>query len=147
MIFADMVWPAVYITSSIYKFWFIVFITIIVEAFCIKYFLVVSFKKSLLISAVGNVISGFAGTSIFMVLMLLIDAFIEYLTGSSFTIFDWVISYFVLCFGSILLEILVIKLIWKFDFKRLIIPLSVGNILTYLIIFYLNNFNIFYKGL
>ncbi len=148
MIIADMVWPAIFIAGSVFQFWFVVIITIIVEALCIIFFLRVSFPVSILISTIGNIVSGLFGTIFFTIFMIFIELPIDLLIkGFSFSFTDWILSYIVMCFGSILIEILTVKLIWKFNFKKLLLPLSIGNVLSYLIIIYLNNFNFFYKGL
>ena len=35
----DMVWPALYVSATFWKFWFLIIGTIVIELFVIKYFL------------------------------------------------------------------------------------------------------------
>ncbi|MFI5145528.1 MAG: hypothetical protein ACHQJ4_08010 [Ignavibacteria bacterium] len=148
MIIADVIWPAIYICSTRFNFWFSVIITILVEAVFLKIFLRITVLKSLTISAAGNVISGIFGTIFFTIFLALFEGIIDLIiNGFSFSPASWILSYIVLCAGSILIEMSAIKIIWKYDFKNLWKPVSIGNVLSYLIIIYLNNFNIFYKGI
>lgn len=147
MIIADLIWPAAYIVGDILTFWYIVFITIAVEAAAIKIFLSSSISKSILISVTGNLVSAIIGTGVMLFISLLLEGAIGMVFQfEAFTAVSWIYNYVLLCFGSILIEILIIMFIWKYPFKILIIPLSIGNVLSYLIIFYLINFNIFHHG-
>ncbi|RPI17065.1 MAG: hypothetical protein EHM58_10545 [Ignavibacteriae bacterium] len=147
MIIADLIWPAAYIVGDILTFWYIVILTIAFEAAAIKIFLSVPVLKSILISLVGNIVSAIMGTLLFMFLSLIIEGAIGLVFQlDSFSTVSWILNYIFMCFGSILIEILVVMAIWKYSFKKLFIPLSIGNVLSYLIIFYLINFNIFHHG-
>lgn len=44
-----MVWPALYVSETFWKFWFLVIGTIVIELFVIKYFLKFSWKNLFLL--------------------------------------------------------------------------------------------------
>jgi len=131
-ILLDMVWPALYVSQSLYKFWFLVFGTIILEAFVIRYFLKFSWTKSVIASSIGNSVSGFVGTFVMMWAMLfwdlLADNFVPY---GTFGMINWIVTYILMCLGSVFLETLTIKIIYKEKIKRLFLPMMTGNFLSY----------------
>lgn len=132
-----MVWPAIYVYDEVWRFWFLVFVTIVIETFTIMAMLKYSLKKSLIASVVGNLVSGLVGTFVMMWAMLiwhlLADNFVPHAT---FDIINWVATYILMCLGSVFIETLTIKLIFKDTIKRLFIPLVIGNLLTYSFIAY-----------
>ncbi|OIV44014.1 hypothetical protein [Flavobacterium johnsoniae] len=132
MISLNMVWPAIYVYDEIWRFWFLVFVTIIIETFTIMAMLKYSLKKAIIASVVGNLISGLVGTFVMMWAMLfwhlVADNFVPHAT---FDIINWVATYILMCLGSVFLEVLTIKLIFNDTIKKLFIPLLIGNLLTY----------------
>lgn len=132
-----MVWPAIYVYDEVWRFWFLVFATIVIETFTIMAMLKYSLKKSFLASVIGNLVSGLVGTFVMMWAMLfwhiLADNFVPHAT---FDIINWVATYVLMCLGSVLIETLTIKLIFKDTIRRLFIPLLIGNLLTYSFIAY-----------
>lgn len=144
----DFIWPSLYIASSVFQFWFLILATIIIEAICFKYFAKTEFKRSIAVSVVGNLVSGLIGTVFMATASILYHTIADTLLfESTFNPVNWIASYLIMCFGSILLELFAVKLIWKYKFKDLILPLGIGNILSYTVIIALNNFNFFYKGI
>ena len=132
MILLNMVWPAIYVYDEVWRFWFLVFATIVIETFTIMALLKYSLQKSFLASVIGNLVSGLVGTFVMMWAMLfwhlLADRFVPQAT---FDIINWVATYILMCLGSVLIETITIKLIFKETIKRLFIPLLIGNALTY----------------
>ena len=132
-----MVWPAIYVYDEVWRFWFLVFATIVIETFTIMGMLKYSLKKSFLASVIGNLVSGLIGTFVMMWAMLfwqlLADNFVPHAT---FDIINWVATYILMCLGSVFIETLTIKIILKDTLKRLFIPLLIGNLLTYSFIAY-----------
>ena len=137
MILLNMVWPAIYVYDEVWRFWFLVFATIVIETFTIMGMLKYSLKKSFLASVIGNLVSGLIGTFVMMWAMLfwhlLADNFVPHAT---FDIINWVATYILMCLGSVFIETLTIKIILKDTLKRLFIPLLIGNLLTYSFIAY-----------
>lgn len=136
-IFLDMVWPAIFVSTTFYKFWYLVIGTIIIETFVIKLFLKFDWKKSIIASIVGNCVSGFIGTFIMIWAMLfwhlVADNFVPH---GTFSTTNWVATFVLMCLGSVLLETLAIKILYKKKIKKLFLPMLTGNFLSYLFIAY-----------
>lgn len=132
MILLNMVWPAIYVYNEVWRFWFLVFATVIIETFTIMAILRYSIRKSFFASVIGNLVSGLIGTFVMMYAMLfwhlVVDSFVPHAT---FDIINWVATYILMCLGSVFIETLTIKLIFKDTIKRLFFPLLIGNLLTY----------------
>ena len=132
-----MVWPAIYISEELWRFWFLVIATIVIETFTIKAMLNYDYKKSFFASVIGNLVSGFIGTFLMMWVMLawhlVADNFMPHAT---FDKLNWVATYVLMCLGSVFIETLTIKLIFKDTIRRLFVPLLIGNMLTYSFIAY-----------
>ena len=134
IVLLDMVWPAFYVSATFWKFWFLVIGTIIIELFVIKRFLKFSWKKSFYASLIGNCVSGFVGTFVMMWAMLFWHLIVDNFLNGTFNIFNWVATYILMCLGSVFLETLTIKIIYKETIKRLFAPMMVGNVLSYIFI-------------
>jgi len=132
-----MVWPAIYVYDEIWRFWFLAFATIVIETFTIMAILKYSLQKSFLASVVGNLISGIVGTFVMMWAMLFWHLIADnFLPHATFDIINWIATYILMCLGSVFIEILTIKLIFRETIKKLFIPLLIGNLLTYSFIAY-----------
>jgi hypothetical protein len=134
LVLLDMVWPAIYVSETFWKFWFLVVGTIIIELFVIKYFLKFSWKKSFLASLVGNCVSGFIGTLFMTFAMLFWHLFADMVLGGTFNIVNWIATYVLMCLGSVFLETLAIKIIYNVPIRKLFLPMMVGNVLSYIFI-------------
>lgn len=134
IVLLDMVWPALYVSATFWKFWFLVIGTIIIELFVIKHFLKFSWKKSFYASLIGNCVSGFVGTFVMMWAMLFWHLIVDNFVQGTFNIINWVATYILMCLGSVFLETLTIKIIYKETIKRLFPPMMVGNVLSYIFI-------------
>jgi hypothetical protein len=133
---SDMVWPAVYLSQTLWKFWFLVIGTIIIETFVIKYFLRFNWKKAFMASFIGNCVSGFVGTFIMVWGMLFWHLIVDQFVNGTFNLINWIATYVLMCLGSVFLEALAIKLIYKEKIKRLFVPMLTGNFLSYVFIAY-----------
>lgn len=127
-----MVWPAIYVSETFWQFWFLIIGTIVIEIFVIKYFLKFSWTKSFISAVVGNFVSGIVGTFVMMWAMLfwhlIADNFVPH---GTFDFINWIATYLLMCLGSVFLETLTIKIIYKEKVKRLFLPLLTGNLLSY----------------
>lgn len=133
----NMVWPALYVSAELGKFWYLVFATILIELVVIKVFLKFSWTKSFIASMVGNTVSGLVGIFLMMFPMILWHALVDGLVpNATFDIINWVATFILMCFGSVAVEALTIKFLYKESFKRLFLPISTGNLLTYVFIAY-----------
>ncbi len=132
-----MVWPAIYICEELWRFWFLVFATIVIESFTIKAMLNYGYKKSFLASIIGNLVSSLIGTFLMMWAMLAWHLIADnFMPQATFDKLNWVSTYILMCLGSVFIETLAIKLIFKDTVKRLFIPLLIGNLFTYTFIGY-----------
>jgi amino acid permease len=75
-----MVWPAIYAADALLQTWYLIFLTIIIEALTLKYYAEVNFSYSLLTSVIANGFSAIIGTIIMIPGMLIyhiiVDTFI-----------------------------------------------------------------------
>lgn len=58
---ANVIWPAIYVLDSYYRFWYLAIITIIIEAYILTKAIKSGLKKAFLISSVANVFSATVG--------------------------------------------------------------------------------------
>jgi hypothetical protein len=134
-ILGNMVWPALYISEELRNFWFLIFGTVAIEIFIIKAFLKYPWTKSVISSVIGNLVSGIIGTFVMIWAMLAWHAVVDdFLPHATFDTINWVATYLLMCGGSVLLEALTIRIIYKDNLKRLFLPLLTGNLLTYIFI-------------
>jgi hypothetical protein len=133
-IFANMVWPALYVGATFGRFWFLVIGTIVIESVLLRRFLRISWKESLLLSSVGNIFSGAVGTIAMMVAMLFWHIIVDNLTDSTFHMLNWVATYVIMCLGSIFLEVVAVKKMCTLPTRKLFPLMLIGNILSYIFI-------------
>lgn len=126
-----MVWPALYVSQTLWKFWFLVIGTIVIELFVIKYYLCFSWKKSFFASLIGNCVSGFIGTFIMTWAMLGWHIIVDPILNGTFNSFNWIATYILMCLGSVYLETHTVSLIYKEPAKKLFLPMLTGNFLSY----------------
>jgi hypothetical protein len=136
VIFLDMVWPAIYVSQTFWKFWFLVLGSIVIEFFVIKYFLKFSWKKSFFASLIGNCVSGLLGTFLMTFAMLFWHLIVDNFVNGTFNTINWVATYILMCLGSVFLETFTIKIIYKEPIKKLFLPMLTGNLLSYAFIAY-----------
>lgn len=104
----NFVWSGTLIGQSFVRFWYIIPVTIVIEMVLIKLMTSHSWGKSLLISLVGNLVSGVIGTIVTGSASILVD----FLFGSHFfpTMFlTWILMFA----GSFGLEYLTVRWILK----------------------------------
>lgn len=132
MTLLNLVWPAIYVYDEVWRFWFLVFVTIVVETFTLMAMLKYSLQKSFLAAVIGNLVSGVIGTFVMRWAMLFWHLIADnFVPSATFGTINWIVTYVFMCLGSVFIETLTIKLIFKETIKRLFIPLLIGNLLTY----------------
>lgn len=91
-----------------------------------------TYKKSFKASVIGNLASGVIGSFLMMWAMLawhlVADSFMPQAT---FDNLNWAATFILMCLGSVLIETLTVKMIFKDTIKKLFVPLLIGNLLTY----------------
>lgn len=128
----NIIWPAIYVYQELEAFGFFVFVTIFIETCALWFMLKYSFQQSLLASIVGNLVSGLVGSFVMMWGMVLWHALADrFVPDATFGDINWVATFVLMCLGSVLIETLAVKLLFKDTIKRLFLPLLIGNLLTY----------------
>lgn len=134
MTILNMIWPAIYVVEELYHFWYIVFFTIVIEMFLLKWILKVKYSKALLMSVLGNLISGVVGTYIMMWSMLFWHILVGQIFGSIFNAFNWIMTFVLLFTGSVFLEVAFIVYWFEYKVKPVLKSMLLGNALSYVMI-------------
>lgn len=78
---ADVVWPALYVADSHFRFWYVVVVGLLLEAAVLRWKLLPTMKKALLVSTVANAISATVGIYVLAFGMLgwhlVVDRFLD----------------------------------------------------------------------
>ncbi len=126
-----MIWPAIYVSDTYWRFWFLIIATIVLELFVLKYFLKFSWIKSLGATIIGNLVSGFIGTFVMMWGMLVWHFGADQILNGTFNPVNWIATYIIMCMGSVVLELFTVKAIFKESSRKLFFPLLLGNAFSY----------------
>ncbi len=126
LVLLNLAWSGIVVWQSFVGFWFIIPATIAIEMVIIKLMTPHSWGKSLLISIVGNLVSGVIGTIVIGWASMLVDL----MFGSS--LFPTMIITWILMFaGSFGLEYLTVRWIFKDKSRALMWAVFSGNVLSY----------------
>ena len=134
-LFADVIWPAIYIAESHFHFWYVVVIGMLLEAGIIYWRLIPSIKKALLISFVSNAVSATIGVYLLVYGMLGWHLYFDGLIGGTFAEFNKIATIFIMMSGSTFIEMLVTRLIWKYPMGKTLFVFIIGNLLSYAVVF------------
>lgn len=128
---ADMLLPITFVVSAQFA-WYMVVLTLFVEVALLMYYLKIRVRKAFLMILVANLISALAGTPLISLGLwyLLISGFV----GGALSLTNQIATLILMFLGSIAIELITIKLLWKYKFKELLPPLAWGNFFSYLII-------------
>lgn len=120
---ANIIWPALFVAETLLTSLSAIALSLFIEAVFFHEFLkTITWPKALLMSCIGNVASTLVGT----IVMTLILGFIPLPLNPSFV---------AIYLGSCLIEFLTIKLIFRYTFKQLWLPIFAGNFITYVLAF------------
>jgi len=134
-IYSNIVWPGFLVTQQIFTSWFIIIISMIIEALFFYWLLWnISLLKALLMSIIGNIASAFVGATIMSLSMMLWDFLFAQIPGGTSDWFNIIATYIIMYIGTSLIELVTIKLIFKYSAKQIWIPVFLGNFLTYIIV-------------
>ena len=131
MIILDMVWPALYVADEMWHLWYLIFLTIVIEAAVIKIMFKTKIGTSILISAVANIASGLAGVYVLPLVLILWHLLVDWFLNGTFNVFNWVATFILMFAGSVVLEVFIVRWFWKLDKRKLWIAMFWGNLLTY----------------
>lgn len=128
---ADVVWPALYVADSHYRFWYVVIIGLLLEAGVLRLRLIPSIKKAILVSLVVNAISATVGVYILAFCMLGWHLIVDNFVQGTFAAFNKIATIVIMLVGSVFLETLAARAIWKYPLRETFPALFLGNILSY----------------
>jgi hypothetical protein len=119
------------------KLWYSIFLTILVEWMLLQWMLHLPKGKSFLISLFGNIVAGLSGIFVMPFIMLFWHLMADFLFGGTFNFPNWVATYIMMCFGSVIIEALVVRIFWGISFKKLLVPMTIANSCSYLLLLFL----------
>jgi hypothetical protein len=129
---ADVIWPALYVVNSHFRFWYVIIVGLVLEAAVLKWLLIPDLKKALVVSLVANAFSATVGIYLLAFGMLgwhfIAD---NNIAGGTFASFNKVATVVLMLFGSAFIETLVTRLIWKYSLRQIFPIFILGNILSY----------------
>ena len=135
-VYCDIIWPAAFVSNIILGdlLFIIVASSIAIEAILYYRFLKnITYTRVLLISCIGNAASVFLGTFVMTFAMMLWHLPADMIFGGTFAFPNVVATYVLMYLGSAFIELLAIKLIFRYSFDDLWIPVFMGNLVTYIL--------------
>jgi hypothetical protein len=128
---ADVVWPALYVADSHFRFWYVVIIGLILEAGVLRWRLIPDTKKAILVSLVVNAISATVGVYILAFGMLGWHLIVDNFVQGTFAAINQIATIVIMLIGSAFLEVLAARAIWKYPLRQTFPVFILGNILSY----------------
>ncbi|ACL02929.1 hypothetical protein Dalk_1226 [Desulfatibacillum aliphaticivorans] len=131
MAYANIIWPGLIVTNCYWSWLPIISLGFIFEAAILRWRLVPSAKKALLISLAANAFSSTIGIfALFLGTFSL--ATVEYkITGRETVFGGYGGTIGVMFAGTTFFEVLVTRVIWKYPLKRTFPAFALGNLLSY----------------
>jgi len=128
---ADVVWPALYVVDSHFRFWYVVVLGLLLEAGVLRWRLISDTRKALLVSFVANAFSATVGIYVLAFGMLGWHLIVDNFVKGTFASFNKIATIGLMLIGSIFLEMLVARGIWKYPLRQTLPVFILGNILSY----------------
>jgi len=135
--YCNIIWPAIFVTQAIFNSILFVSISLVIEALFF-YWLIknISFAKSFLMSFIGNLASTGVGTILMALFMFLWHIVVEGLLGvGTFSIVNFIATFLFMYIGSVLIELILLRIIFNYSFKQLATPVFIGNAITYALVY------------
>lgn len=128
---ADVVWPALYVIDSHSRFWYIVIGGLLLEASVLRWRLIPDVKKALFVSLIVNAFSSTVGIFILAFGMVGWHFIVDNFVNGTFSSFNQIVTIGIMLFGSVFLETLIARGIWKYPLWRTFPIFILGNIFSY----------------
>lgn len=138
---ANAVWPSIYIMFGMLSLW-VIFAGFIVEFFCVKFFIKISWQRSLLITFVMNFLSTLIGIIGVPLSGIFIELILHPLGGGTFQTSHWIAAYIAALLFNATIEGTVLKLMFKLEFKRNLRWLIVANAISIFICMFIFDFEL-----
>ena len=103
IVYADMVWPSVFVLERTHSVPVII-IGFLIEVLFVKYFMKESLGKSFIISFVMNLVSTVLGIIFIPYTGLFVEIMLIPFSSDSFSLFHWIIAYVLAVIVNVLLE-------------------------------------------
>ena len=131
----SVVWRAVTISECFYASRLLILVSLVVEA-VLFYLLIknVTPARAFSMSLVGNIVSFVAVIYFMPIALLAVEAILAFELGIHINLWqlvNWILMYF----GSVAIELGAIKICFKYTARQLLIPILVGNFITYVLTF------------
>src|SRR4030042_2411684 len=130
-LFANDGWPALYVIGSHFRFWYIVILSLLLEAGVLSWRLKIKLIKALLMSFVVNLFSATVGIYLLAIGMQGWDTIAPAFAIGYLGSFNQVSTIFIMLFSSAFLETMMARLIWKYEMKKSFAVFVLGNCLSY----------------
>ncbi len=138
-VFANIVWPSIYIAEGL-RSWYIILSGLIIEAVFIKFFADKTFKQAGIISIVINAISTVVGVLMIplvgffgaIFIGMILDAIVSGL-GNTFDTAMWICEYILTVLTNVVVEGLAARIIFKMSFRRSLWWLLLSNAISVVI--------------
>lgn len=128
---ANVIWPALFVSQSILSS-FIIVLSIGIESLFFYHFLKgISYHKALLLSCVGNAASALVGTMVMALAMVGWHFVFDALLGGTFNPVNFAATFIIMYLGSCLIELFTLKLVFRYSFGQVWLPVFLANVVTY----------------
>ena len=131
-VFADVVWPSLYIATGMTGMKVII-TGLLIEVFFVKFFTDIHWLRAAIITVVMNTVTCLLGIVLIPILGLLLEFVMYPVNQATFHWTHWAASYLVIVLINTLIEGLVIKLTLKKSYKKIFWWLFGANALSILI--------------
>jgi hypothetical protein len=128
---ADVIWPALYVVDSHFRFWYVIIAGLLLEAAVLRWRIVLNIKQALLVSLVVNAFSATVGIYLLSFGMFGLHIITDNLTGGTFSLFNKIATLVLMLIGSSCLEMLVARVVWKYPLRKTFAVFIFGNTLSY----------------
>ncbi len=128
---ADVIWPALYVTDSHFRYWYVVVIGLLLEAGVLRWRLISDTKKALLVSFIVNAFSATVGIYLLAFGMLGWHLIADIFVKGTFASFNKIATICLMLIGSTCLEMLVARGVWKYPLRKTFPVFILGNMLSY----------------
>ncbi len=114
---ANLIWPSIYIVQQYYA-WYVILVGLIIEIVAAHIFLKTDWKRSAIVMLVANVISAVLGLLLIPLSGILVEILTLPFGGGTFALSHWILDYVCLVLLNTCVELLALKWIFKYPFKR-----------------------------
>ncbi len=135
-VYANVIWPALFISAKILYSWpqllCLILVSLLVEGFMLHIFIEdITYPRAFFVALVGNIASTIVGTFIttFGVLFS-VELFLDIHQLALRILATWIALYA----GSVFIEIWTIKVLFGYRIKQLLVPVLIGNLVTYFMV-------------